>query len=108
VLKDCEAEFDEFVDRVGLLNEKLGSLFLQFPFFNKHEIQVDEFSRRLRFFLKRLKDLTLCRFAVEIRNRAWLDKRLTDLLREHNVALAFTDLSIQTVGIERWARSGDN
>jgi uncharacterized protein YecE (DUF72 family) len=31
---------------------------------------------------------------VEIRNRAWLDKRLTDLLREHNVALAFTDLSM--------------
>ena len=34
------------------------------------------------------------RFAVEIRNKAWLDKRFTDLLREHNVALAtLTDLS---------------
>jgi hypothetical protein len=30
---------------------------------------------------------------VEIRNRAWLDKRLTDLLREYNVALALTDIS---------------
>jgi uncharacterized protein YecE (DUF72 family) len=94
VLKDCEAEFDEFVDRMGLLNEKLGPLLLQFPFFNKYEIQPDEFSHRLRFFLMRLKDLTTCRFVVEIRNRAWLDKRLTDLLREHNVALALTDLSM--------------
>ena len=33
------------------------------------------------------------RFAVEIRNKAWLDERFTDLLREHNVALALTDLS---------------
>jgi uncharacterized protein YecE (DUF72 family) len=93
VLKDCNAEFDEFIDRMGLLNEKLGPLLLQFPSFNKYEIQADEFSRRLRFFLQRLKDLPTVRFAVEIRNEAWLDNRLTDLLREYNVALALTDLS---------------
>ena len=93
VLKDCEAEFDEFIDRMGLLGEKLGPLLLQFPWFNKHEIQADEFFLRLRFFLQRLKDLPTIRFVVEIRNRAWLDKRLTDLLREYNVALALTDIS---------------
>jgi uncharacterized protein YecE (DUF72 family) len=39
------------------------------------------------------KDLPTIRLVVEIRNKAWLDKRLTDLLREYNVALALTDLS---------------
>ena len=93
VLKDCEAEFDEFIDRMGLLGEKLGPLLLQFRWFNKCVIQADEFFLRLRFFLQRLKDLPTNRFVVEIRNKAWLDKRLTDLLREYNVALALTDIS---------------
>jgi uncharacterized protein YecE (DUF72 family) len=60
---------------------------------NKDQIQADEFFRRLHLFLKRVKDLTPRRFVVEIRNRAWLDKRLTDLLREHSLALALTDPS---------------
>ena len=93
VLLDCEAKFDEFIDRMGPLGEKLGPLVLQFRWFNKYEIQADEFFLRLRFFLQRLKDLPTIRFVVEIRNKAWLDKRLTDLLREYNVALALTDLS---------------
>ena len=78
---------------MGPLGEKLGPLLLQFRWFNKYEIQADEFIRRLRFFLQRLKDLPTVRFVVEIRNKAWLDKRLTDLLREYNVALALTDIS---------------
>jgi len=93
MLLDCEAEFDGFIDRMGLLHEKLGPLLLQFPRFSKYEIQADEFSRRLRFFLERIKNCPTCRFVVEIRNRAWLDKRFTDLLREYNVALALTDTS---------------
>ncbi len=93
VLVNCEAEFDEFLDRMGLLNEKLGPMLLQFPRFSKYEIQSEEFSRRLRSFLQRVKDLPTCRFVVEIRNKEWLDKRFLDLLREHNVALALTDTS---------------
>jgi uncharacterized protein YecE (DUF72 family) len=38
-------------------------------------------------------DLNAGRFAVEVRNKDWLDARLTDLFREHNVALALTDTS---------------
>jgi uncharacterized protein YecE (DUF72 family) len=93
VLVNCEAEFDEFIDRMHLLGEKLGPLLLQFRWFNKYEIQADEFFRRLQVFLKRMKDLPTVRFVVEIRNKTWLDKWLTDLLREYNVALALTDLS---------------
>jgi len=93
MLVGCEPEFDEFIDRMGLLHEKLGPLLFQFPRFSKYEMQSDEFSRRLRFFLNRVKDLPTCRFVVEIRNRTWLDKRFTDLLKEYNVALALTDTS---------------
>jgi uncharacterized protein YecE (DUF72 family) len=93
VLKGCDLEFDEFVNRMGLLNEKLGPLLLQFPWFSKYEISPDEFFQRLGLFLKRLKNFPAVRFALEIRNKSWLDKRFTDLLREHNVALALTDQS---------------
>src|SRR5882762_7132635 len=93
MLVGCEPEFDEFVDRMQLLAEKLGPLLLQFPKFTKYQIQPDEFSRRLRFLLNRVRALPTVRFAVEIRNKAWLDERFTDLLGEYNVALALTDTS---------------
>jgi uncharacterized protein YecE (DUF72 family) len=70
-----------------LLREILGPSVLQFPWFNKHEIQLEEFLRRLRLFLQRVKNLPSVRFVIEIRNKKWLDKRVTDLLREHNVAV---------------------
>jgi uncharacterized protein YecE (DUF72 family) len=93
ILMNCEAEFEEFVDRMDILDEKLGPLLLQFPKFTKYQINAEEFSRRLRFLLNRVKDLPTVRFAVEIRNKAWLDERFTDLLREYNTALALTDTS---------------
>jgi uncharacterized protein YecE (DUF72 family) len=93
MLLGCEPEFDEFVDRMSLLGEKLGPLLFQFPKFTKYQIQPDEFYRRLRFLLNRVKSLPTGRFVVEIRNKTWLDERFTDLLREYNVALALTDTS---------------
>lgn len=93
LLVNCEAEFDEFLERMNLLSQKLGPLLLQFPWFNKNDIQADEFCRRLRSFLDRLKRFSAARFAVEIRNKTWLDQRFLDLLREYNVALALTDHS---------------
>ena len=57
VLKDCEAEFDEFVDHMVILDDKLGPILLQFPKFTKYQIQADEFCRRLHFYLNRVKDL---------------------------------------------------
>jgi uncharacterized protein YecE (DUF72 family) len=93
ILQNCEAEFETFVDRMDLLDEKLGPLLFQFPKFTKYQINAEEFSRRLRFILNRVKDLPTVRFAVEIRNKAWLDRRFTELLRENNVALALTDTS---------------
>jgi uncharacterized protein YecE (DUF72 family) len=89
-LLDCEAEFDEFVARAGLLRERLGPLLIQFPYFNENAFVTQaDFLARLTAFLKRLPKGRS--FALEIRNKNWLDARLADLLREHKVALALID-----------------
>ena len=93
VLVDCDAEFDEFIDRMKLLGEKLGPLVFQFPYFDQFQFKsASEFLPRLRSFLQKLRDIPL-KFAIEIRNRSWLDARFADVLREHKVALALTDTS---------------
>ena len=94
VLVDCEREFDEFTERMHLLGDKLGPMVLQFPKFDKWVLKSpEEFRSRLQSFFKRAADMNAGRFAAEVRNKDWLDVRLTDLLREHNVALALTDTS---------------
>jgi uncharacterized protein YecE (DUF72 family) len=91
MLVDCEPEFDEFLERMALLREKLGPLLLQFPYFSPEVFATaEEFLARLDAFLQRLQGVTF-RFAVEIRNKSWLDARFADLLRKHKVALALTD-----------------
>jgi len=93
ILVGCEPEFDEFVETVSLLGEKLGPMLFQFPKFDKWMLRDSEaFLTRLDSFLNRVTNPTL-RFAVEIRNKNWLDARLTGFLRERNVALALTDTS---------------
>jgi uncharacterized protein YecE (DUF72 family) len=105
ILVDCEAEFDEFISRMGLLKDKLGPLLFQFPHFNKYEFnRPDEFLRRLRLFLRRTGDMFTLKFAVEIRNKQWLNSRLTDLLGEYGVALALTDHSYM---LRPWEMKGD-
>ncbi|HET8923585.1 MAG TPA: DUF72 domain-containing protein [Candidatus Acidoferrum sp.] len=55
VLAGCEEEFDEFLERMSLLGEKLGPMLLQFPKFDKWPFQSSaEFLARLRVFLKRM------------------------------------------------------
>lgn len=89
-LLDCEAEFDEFVVRALLLKEKLGPLLLQFPYFNKDAFATQaDFLARLTPFLQRLPQSLS--FALEIRNRHWLDAGFAGLLREHKIALALID-----------------
>ena len=90
VLLDCEKEFDEFVQTMGLLKDKLGPLVLQFPHINETDIGQADFMTRLRFFLKRLMG-TGVRFAIEIRNKAWLNAGFADLLREYRVAMVLQD-----------------
>jgi uncharacterized protein YecE (DUF72 family) len=90
VLVDCTAELKRFLGAMDQLGEKLGPLLFQFPYFNRAKFKTGaEFLALLEPFL-----VTLprgYRFAVEIRNKAWLDDRLLDLLRRRGVALALID-----------------
>jgi uncharacterized protein YecE (DUF72 family) len=94
VLLDCEAETEEFLARMELLREKLGPMLLQFPHFDRYAFTSGaEFLPRLRFFLKRVQGMSAGRFAVEIRNKNWLDAGFAEVLREYNVALVLNDTS---------------
>jgi len=77
---------------MDFLGPKLGPMVFQFPHFDRWKFpKQDNFLAVLEAFLKKLpRDH---KFAVEIRNKTWLDAKLADLLREHNVALALTDTS---------------
>jgi uncharacterized protein YecE (DUF72 family) len=91
-LVDCDPEFEEFVKTMDILGPKLGPIVFQFPVFDKWKFpKQDCFLTVLAPFLKKLP--TNHKYAVEIRNKKWLDAKFVDLLREHNIALALTDTS---------------
>ena len=84
MLKDCQEETTVFLERVGLLEEKLGVLLLQFPpMFRQQHFQL------LADYLKALPERY--RYAVEVRNKSLLNPEVYTLLREHNVALVWVD-----------------
>jgi uncharacterized protein YecE (DUF72 family) len=65
---------------------------LQFPFYNRSEFktQSDFFDRLIPFLKKLPRDY---KFAVEIRNKAWLNQDFVDVLREYKIALVLQDQS---------------
>jgi uncharacterized protein YecE (DUF72 family) len=92
ILRDCGAELGEFLKTMDLLGSKLGPIVLQFPYFGQHVLpDRHAFTDRLVPFLRKLPGGY--RFAVEIRNHAWLDAELMNLLRDHRVALVLQDRS---------------
>ena len=91
-LVDCDAEFAEFVETMSILGAKLGPMVFQFPFFDKWKIKDRHaFTDRLIPFLRKLP--AAYKFAIEIRNKKWLDAEFAGVLREHKVALVLQDLS---------------
>jgi uncharacterized protein YecE (DUF72 family) len=91
-LVNCGAELEEFLSVMGILGEKLGPVVLQFPRFDKWKIKDrHEFTDRLIPFLKKLP--SGYKFALEIRNREWLNAEFAGLLREYQLALVLQDLS---------------
>ena len=91
ILVDCRAEFDTFVETMDLLREKLGVMLFQFPYLDKWQMKDRHaFTDRLLPFLKLLPGER--QFAVEIRNREWLDAEFADMLRSFNVALVLQDI----------------
>ncbi len=91
-LVDCDSEFAEFMKTMDILGPKLGPMVFQFPFFDRWKFpRQDGFLAVLTPFLKKLP--ADHKFAIEIRNKTWLDAKFADMLRECNVALALTDTS---------------
>ena len=91
-LAGCEAELTEFLKTMDVFGTKLGPIVLQFPFFSKSAFQDrHEFLDRLVPFLTKLPNSY--KFAIEIRNRQWLDAELASLLHDRNVALVLQDRS---------------
>jgi uncharacterized protein YecE (DUF72 family) len=92
VLVNWESEFQQFLETMHLLGQKLGPIVFQFPFFNRAAFRDrHEFTDRLVPFLKKLPEGH--RFAIELRNRNWLDAEFASLLRDHGIALVLQDRS---------------
>jgi len=92
VLRDCEDDLSYFLKTMDALEEKLGPVLFQFGYFNKSKFKSGaEFLARLKAFLEQLPEGY--QFAVEIRNKNWLDARFAGTLRERGVALALLDQS---------------
>lgn len=105
VLKDCEREFTSFLNAMELLDERLGPLLFQFPYFNKNAFASrDQFEKRLRPFFRNLpKEFS---FALELRNKNWISWDFLELLREHSVAFAVVAQAWMP-GIDTLARALD-
>lgn len=90
VLRDCREELGDFLRAMALLEDRLGPLLLQFPYFNKQAFaRPEDFLVLLEHFLDELPDVFS--YAVEVRNKNWINARLLDALRKKNVALALID-----------------
>jgi len=90
VLQDCDEDLKHFLETMDLMGDKLGPLLFQFGYFNKKAFKSgDEFLALLTPFLKKLPKSY--KFALEIRNKQWLNAEFFDLLRTHKVAYALID-----------------
>lgn len=90
VMKDCGKDVAEFLRVMGLLEDRLGPLLLQFPYFNQKAFaRPEDFLARLVPFLESLP--SGFRYALEVRNKYWVNARLLDILRNKGIAFALID-----------------
>jgi uncharacterized protein YecE (DUF72 family) len=87
-----------FLGAMAQLERKCGPLVLQFPYFNKKVFpHAGPFLEKLERYLAALPPDF--RYAVEIRNRAWIGAPLLELLRANNAAFVLVD--------QAWMPHGD-
>jgi uncharacterized protein YecE (DUF72 family) len=92
-----------FLGAMAELGGKCGPLVLQFPYFNLKAFPGPEpFLERLDDFLGRLPPDF--RYAVEVRNKAWVAPGLLELLRAHRAAFVLLDLAYMPHPDTWWAR----
>ena len=92
VLVNCDEDLNNFLKTMSILGDKLGPLLFQFGSFNQRVFKTQEdFIARLKPFLAKLpKEF---KYALEIRNKSWMNQKPADLLREYGVAMALIDQS---------------
>lgn len=91
ILEGVGDELDAFLNTMSLLGNKLGPILFQFPYFAKRTgITEDIFLHRLRNFAAMLPKNEF-QFAVEVRNKAWVNAYLFEILHDHNLAFTFID-----------------
>lgn len=89
VLLNAWEDMQFFLEVISGLEDRLGPILLQFPYFNKQAFAFPgPFVERLDGFLARLPKGQ--RFAVEVRNRAWV-KDVHRICKAHGVALAWVE-----------------
>lgn len=89
-LIDVEQELNLFLSNISPLGEKLGAVLIQFPYFRREMFEGPApFLKRLSRFLPLLPDELP--FALEIRNKQWIDRALLDVISERSIPLALID-----------------
>ncbi len=90
-LEDCHHELNGFLHAMSGLGPKLGPIVFQFPYFAKKKgVTEDEFLLRLAKFCKTLPEAGF-RFAVEVRNKTWMNPALFEILHGHRIACCLID-----------------
>jgi len=84
-LVDALPDANAFIETMQALGEKLGVLILQFAY----DFQPEHL-HRLDTFLSQIP--AGIRYAVEVRNREWMNEDFRSMLEEHGVALVLQDL----------------
>lgn len=86
-LRDADAQFAEFVERVRLLGPKVGAILIQFP--PDFDPNPDNKSALFRFMQSQLPhDI---RIALELRDGGWFEDDLFALARANQFAIAVTE-----------------
>jgi uncharacterized protein YecE (DUF72 family) len=84
MLQDCQEELEVFIEHMSLMGNKLGPMLIQMPpGFKPEQTGI------LKDFLATLPEKY--RFAVEVRNKKWLDEKFYEMLRDNKVALVLLD-----------------
>ncbi len=84
MLQEAEQDVKLFLDTMSQLGPKLGPLLLQFPY----TFKPDQRAVLADFLAKLPSDF---RYAVEVRQRGWLQDWFFDLLAQHRVAFVLAD-----------------
>jgi len=84
-------DVEQFLDVMGELGDRCGPLVVQLPYLNKTAFAgLPEFLERLEPFLDELP--SGFRYAVEVRNKAWIGEELLRALRSRRIALVLVDI----------------